>query len=236
MADEDAWQYFYFDPVYNGIDWRPTPEADVYEMVFVRNPTLERFQFVFKVFPKLQEFSPKDLYKKHPTKPHHWRHIGRVDDILVFSNGEKMMPRITEDLLSAHPAIRSALVVGRGRFNAAAILEPNEIPETQLGIKSLLEGLWETVMEANKIAPTHGMLSKSHLMIVSPNKPFLRAGKGMILSETGSVDTETGPQGLYGEEQQSMRTLRRLANCMRTQKAAPGVPLSLYLSKLMPDW
>ncbi len=151
-------------------------------MVFVRDPKLERFQFVFKVFPELQEFSPKDLYKKHPTKPHHWRHIGRVDDILVFSNGEKLMPRVTEDLLSAHPAIRSALVVGRGRFNAAAILEPNEIRETQEDVESLLEDVWKTVIESNEIAPTHGMLSKSHLMLVSRGKPFLRAGKGTILT------------------------------------------------------
>ena len=195
VADEDAWQYFYFDPVYNGIDWRPTPDNDVYEMVFVRDLELERFQFVFKVFPNLQEFSPKDLYKKHPTKPHHWRHIGRVDDILVFSNGEKLMPKVTEDLLSSHPAIRSALVVGRGRFNAAAILEPNEIPKTRQGEKSLLEDVWMTVMESNKIAPTHGMISKSHLMIVSPGKPFLRAGKGMLLAELGTLDTKIRSQG-----------------------------------------
>lgn len=170
-------------------------------MVIVRDPKLERFQFVFKVFPQLQEFSPKDLYKKHPTKPHHWRHIGRVDDILVFSNGEKLMPRVTEDLLSAHPAVRSALIVGHGRFNAAAILEPNEIPKSPQGVESLLDDVWKTVMESNKTAPTHGMLSKSHLMIVSPDKPFLRAGKGNLLTAPDGPSTKVAPQGLYGVEQ-----------------------------------
>ena len=92
------------------------------------------------------------------------------------------MPRLTEDLLSAHPAIRSALVVGHGRFNAAAILEPHEIPQTQQGVENLLDDVWVNVIESNKMAPTHGMLSKSHIMIVSPDKPFLRAGKGKAMA------------------------------------------------------
>ncbi|KAK4693808.1 hypothetical protein P7C71_g3655, partial [Lecanoromycetidae sp. Uapishka_2] len=138
------------------------------------------FQHVFKVFPELQEFSPRDLYERHPVKPDHWRHIGRVDDILVFSNGEKLMPRKTEELLAKHPAILSALVCGHGRFHAAAILEPREYPRTERDSEILLDEIWEIVQKSNLIVPTHGVLSKSHLMLSSADKPFLRTPKGTL--------------------------------------------------------
>ena len=89
-----------------------------------------QFQFIFKIFPLLQEYSLKDLCKKHLTKAYHWWHISRVNGIMIFSNGEKLMPRVTEYLLSAHPAIRSALGIGHNCFRAVAIMEPNELPET----------------------------------------------------------------------------------------------------------
>ena len=38
-------------------------------------------------------------------------------------------------------------------------------------------------MESDKIAPIHGMLSRSHLMIVSPDKPFLHAVNGVVFIE-----------------------------------------------------
>lgn len=147
-------------------------------MVFVRNPHISDFQNVFKTFNHLQEFSTKDLFERHPVKPHHWRHVGRIDDVLVFSNGEKLMPRTTEELLAAHPALRSALVVGHGRFNAAAILEPVQFPESGQDSKRLSDEVWRTLVESKETAPSHGRLSRSYLMVALPEKPFQYIAKG----------------------------------------------------------
>lgn len=38
-------------------------------------------------------------------------------------------------------------------------------------------------MESNEIAPIHGMLSRPHFKIVSPDKPFLHAVSGMVFVE-----------------------------------------------------
>ena len=182
VADADAWEYFCIDPKYNGIDWRATPEKGVFEMVYVRDPNLAQFQDVFKVFDNLEEFSTKDLFRKHPSKPHHWRHEGRVDDILVFSNGEKYMPARTEEMISAHPKLRSALLFGHGRFNAAAILEPRDFPKCNTDAIRLLDSVWPMVEMSNKQAPTHGMLSRSYIILAAPDKPFLRTPKGRTRS------------------------------------------------------
>ena len=168
LADPEAWQYFCFSPLYSGIDWRPTPQDNIFEMVFVRDPKIMDFQDVFKVFLELQEFATNDLFEKHPSKANHWRHVGRADDILVFSNGKKLMPKVTEELLSAHPALRSALVVGHGRFNAAIILEPNEVIKSHQDSERLIDEVWATVESSNKKAPSHGNLFRPYLMVASP--------------------------------------------------------------------
>ena len=92
------------------------------------------------------------------------------------------MPKVTEELLSAHPALRSALVVGHGRFNAAVILEPNEGFKSHQDSERLIDEVWVTVESSNKKAPSHGNLSRPYLMVASSDKPFLRTAKGQLAS------------------------------------------------------
>jgi acyl-coenzyme A synthetase/AMP-(fatty) acid ligase len=83
----------------------------LYEMIVVRDPKLAMFQGMFHTFPELNEISTKDLYQKHPTLPDHWLYRGRADDIIVFSNGEKLNPITMEEKIAEHPDVRSALIV-----------------------------------------------------------------------------------------------------------------------------
>ena len=64
----------------------------LYELVVRRNESLRLFQGVFFTFSELQEYSMKDLFSKHPTKPDLWLYEGRADDVVVFSNGENFNP------------------------------------------------------------------------------------------------------------------------------------------------
>ena len=179
IADADAWQYFCFNPLVNGIDWRPTPEKDVFEMVFVRSAKLGVFQDIFKTFPDIDEYATNDLFRKHPTKPHHWIHAGRADDIIVLSNGEKVLPREIESLIGSYPTVKAVIVVGKDRFNIAAIIEPRTITNDQARRKQILDEIWPAIAEANKISPSHSQIAKPYVMLSSPDKPFLRAGKGI---------------------------------------------------------
>jgi long-subunit acyl-CoA synthetase (AMP-forming) len=59
------------------------------------------------------------LFQRHQTKPTLWRHVGRKDDVIVLSNGEKFTPVDFEKLVEGHPRVRGALVVRKNRFQAA---------------------------------------------------------------------------------------------------------------------
>lgn len=183
-SDPYLWQYFHHNPDVFGCEFRKhAGEEDVYELVVVRqeqNKNHPGLQGVFYTFPELQEWSTKDLYRPHPTLADHWIYHGRADNIIVFSNGEKLNPVTIEEIVCDHPALKGAMVVGSQRFQAGLIVEPHTYPETEEEKHALLESVWPLVEQANEETVQHGRISRDLLVLSNPEKPFLRAGKGTI--------------------------------------------------------
>ncbi|KAK3948964.1 hypothetical protein QBC32DRAFT_408241 [Pseudoneurospora amorphoporcata] len=179
--DRKLWRYFHFDNERFGIDWRPHDGDSSYEQVIVRKDKNPGFQGFFYTFPDSQEYSTKDLYKPHPTVKDHWIYQGRADNIIVFSNGEKLNPVTIEEAVQGHPKVKGALVVGTNRFQPALIIEPVEDPATEEERKALLDAIWPTVVRANKETVAHGQIGRQYVALSTPGKPFLRAGKGTVL-------------------------------------------------------
>ena len=50
--------------------------------------------------------------------------IGRLDDVIVLSSGEKLVPVAQENFLSARPLIKGAVMFGRGQNEPGLLLEP----------------------------------------------------------------------------------------------------------------
>lgn len=179
-----VWQYFIFNDKLGGIVWKEHDAQNrIYEMVIRRSESQGRVnQSVFYIFPDLSEWSTGDLYQAHPTKPNHWMHYGRADNIIVFSNGEKLNPVTIEDSLVGHAKIKGALVVGQDRFQPALILEPTAeaTPQNEEAAQALIDEVWPLVEELNKITVHHGRLSRELVALSGPNVPFLRVGKGTV--------------------------------------------------------
>ena len=181
-VDQEDWEYFCYNPDYNGFEWRKSEAGEgIYEQVIVRKPELDMFQGVFQTFPEINEWSLKDLYSKHPTKADHWIYRGRDDDIIVFLNGEKLNPVSIEGTLRSHPLVSSALVVGAGRMQPAVIIEPSKgTPEAYEDREKLIDEIWPTVVAANKESVAHGRIDRHYIMLATPDKPFFKSGKGSI--------------------------------------------------------
>lgn len=156
-------------------------EDDLYELVVVRpSSPAQHMPLAFYTFPDLNEWSTKDLYKPHPTVPDHWLYSGRIDSVIVFSNGEKLNPVSIEETVSAHARLRGALVVGQGKFQAALILEPTVYPPNAEEEEKLVEDVWSLIQEANKKTVAHGRISKDLVMVARSEKAFSRSPKGNI--------------------------------------------------------
>ena len=198
IPEPGDWEYFSFSPLL-GQEFRHV-EGDLYEHVLVRNrnPDLSIFQGIFFTFPDLEEFATKDLYSKHPTRPGWWHYRGRIDDIIVFSNGEKLSPLAIEALIESHPAVNSALVGGHGKFQSVLLVEAVKVPSTKQERDELLHEIWPTIERANQQSPAHGQLFKDLVLFTTTVKPMLRAGKGTVQRKK-TLD-------LYDEELDSMYT------------------------------
>lgn len=172
VTDPEDWSYVCLNPLLNGIEMRPV--ADLFELVYVRNPDCAQFQGVFKIFPHLLEYSMRDLYSRHPTKPHHWRHESRKDDIIVFQSGSKFNPMLHERTIAMHPRIHACLLVGTGKDRPAAIIElhPKHYTEDASVQKSLLKEIWPYVRKANDVADNFGQLEQRYVIFAKSTKPF----------------------------------------------------------------
>lgn len=165
-----------------GADWRCRDEAEgIFELVIRRkDPRDAGDQPCFYTFPDLDEWTTGDLYKAHPSLPDHWMYCGRADDIIVFSNGEKLNPVTIEETLAGHPAIKGAVVGGQDRFQPALILEPTEPPKDKAAEEALINGVWPLMEEINAMTVAHGRIVRRLVMVADVEKPFPRSGKGSI--------------------------------------------------------
>lgn len=188
-TDPPDWNYVCFSPYYNGIQWRPASstspsDSNLYELVIVKDPSLSLFQSVFDIYPEQDEYPMRDLYSAHPSKPHHWKHEGRKDDMIVFASGTNFHPAPRERIINEHPAVKSCLVVGDRRCAPAALVELHAPYASKLhdeqGRKAMLQALQPKLDEVNRTADSVGQLSARRVLFASPEKPFLRAGKETV--------------------------------------------------------
>ena len=178
-VEQEDWSYIHFGPN-AGVEFRHH-SGDEYELVVIREEKLRPFQPVFELFPDLPEFLSKDLFSKHPTKPDLWLYQGRSDDVITFLNGEKTNPISMEGSISSHPDIRSALVIGQGRFEASLLVEPCQSEPLSINDRAqFIERLWPVIQKANSHCPAHARVSKSHVVFTMPEKPMSRADKGTV--------------------------------------------------------
>ncbi|OAA55119.1 Male sterility, NAD-binding protein [Cordyceps fumosorosea ARSEF 2679] len=176
QTDYNNWDWFIFDNKQFGCRYDHVDD-NIYEQTIVRH---EPFQPIFYTFPDATEYKTGDLFEKHPTLPGHWRSQGRMDNIIVFSNGEKLNPVTLEATVTLHPDVRQALVVGHGYFQAGVILEPAAArgPLDNAQKEAFIASVWPVIEKANAATVEHGRVARHLVTVSEPKKPFLFSAKG----------------------------------------------------------
>lgn len=175
----DDWNYVQIHPEINA-EFQHRFD-DLYELVVRKREDPQHYQPVFKHFPDLEEYETRDLFSPHPTKSDLWTHQSRIDDVIVFLNGEKTNPISFEQEVGRHPEVRAALVGGQQRFEACLLVELND-PKflSDEEKQQAIDRIWPTVEKANVSCPSHARLSRSRILLADSTMPFPRAGKGTV--------------------------------------------------------
>jgi nucleoside-diphosphate-sugar epimerase len=174
--DKRDWRYLEWNPN-AGYDLRDAGEG-FFELVVPRGEG-RAAHAVFHTYPDKDEYKTGDLFVPHPEKKGLWLYSGRNDDVIVLSNGEKFNPTAMEEIISSHPLVARALVVGQGRFQSGAIVQPNWSAWTGEP-SALIDEIWATIKKANESAPGHAQLMKSHIGLALQSKPFQLTPKGTV--------------------------------------------------------
>ena len=195
----EDWIYFHFDPRMKGVEFREVSPG-LYEQFFTHHGSTDPFHWSFYTFPDRSEFSMKDVYSKHPSKPDLWFYEGRSDDVIVLSNGEKFNPNDMEATLRSCPGVFGALIVGQGRFEVAAVLElKGNTADTEEARKRVLEDLSPYVTKANESAPAYARIGLDHFLFTKPSKPMLRTDKGTVKRRATNQAYEKEIDELYAD-------------------------------------
>ena len=213
QSGPEDWEYFHYNPELKGIEFRPIADgSDTFEQVFVRHPSTDSYHSTWLTFPELKEYPTKDLYTKHPTKPNRWLYVGRDDDIIVLSNGEKLNPLAMEATLRDHPSVKGALIVGQARFAPAAIIELRDSAaeeiQTPEQCAKFIEDIWPFAEAANEKAPGHAQLTRDRMILSKAGKPFQRAAKGSVQRKaTVKLYTEEIDEIYKRDDDESLKNL-----------------------------
>ncbi|KAI0468452.1 male sterility protein-domain-containing protein [Xylaria cf. heliscus] len=178
VMDPEDWEYFEFHPASGFV--AKHHHDDLYTMTFERNPMHESIQSCFRIFPDLAEYSPGDLISRHPKKENLWTHRGRMDDLVVLSNGEKFNPIPIEEVLRSCHYVKDVIVSGEGRFQASVLVEKDPESAPSASDTDIVESLWPFVERANENSSAHSRITKSLILITSSQKPFSRSAKGTL--------------------------------------------------------
>ncbi|CCD55192.1 similar to NRPS-like enzyme [Botrytis cinerea T4] len=208
LPPKENWDYFDFSTSFGAV--MKHHSGELYELVVVRDPSIEAYQGIFYTFPDLSEYKSRDLFSRHPSKNNLWRHEGRSDDIIVYSTGEKFNPTSMENVLNSHPGVKSAIVHGTKKFQSSLLIEPTN-PESSKD--DLLDELWPAIKAANISCPAHArIMSKDFVAFTRPDKPFPRAGKGTIQRKQAEKLYETELNSLYDTKTDGHGTKNENAN------------------------
>ncbi|KAL9007605.1 MAG: hypothetical protein Q9173_007165 [Seirophora scorigena] len=181
MPSPEDWEYMEWHPVIKH-EMRVTDHDDtIHELALYMDSETEKTAALNHNLPGAKEYSTRDLFQAHPTKPGLWRFYGRNDDIIVLGNSAEFFPVTMETKLQRHPLLCGALVIGRGRSRPALLGKTKE--EEVSDQSPLLEKLWPAVEGANTLVPHHGRIIRPLILVASAQKkkPFVRAGKGPVV-------------------------------------------------------
>lgn len=152
-------------------------------------------------------YCTKDLFVRHPEHYNWVKYVGRMDDTLTLTLGEKTNPVPIElDIVSHHrpsspslaasrsntdhqrgnsPLIQECIVFGDGRPQVGALLLPSDAgAELSRNRSAYLEAVWPVIAAANARAPSHSRLLPEMIHILDPGTEVPVATKMSILRPT----------------------------------------------------
>ncbi|KAG6888349.1 hypothetical protein C0995_009042 [Termitomyces sp. Mi166 len=203
-GDEGDWAYMEFGKRAK-VRWMPQGDG-TFECQFL---TTNTHSLPIENLPDVRGYATSDLWEPHPTKDYLWKIVGRIDDVVIHSSGEKTVPGPMEDIVMSSQYVMGTVIFGRAHNQPGILVEPKaqyaiDITD-QTQVAKLRNKLWVVIDEANKIAPAFSRIFKEMILITSKDKPLPRTGKGTVMRKMALKAYDDEIEGLYATVEQSAK-------------------------------
>ncbi|KAG6909219.1 putative NRPS-like protein biosynthetic cluster [Tephrocybe rancida] len=209
-GEERDWEYMRFQDRAN-VRWVSQGDG-TFECQFL---AWEHHQPMVLNLPDVEGYATSDLFANHPTKKDLWKIVGRIDDVIVHSSGEKTVPAPMEDIIMSSPLVQGAIIFGRERDQTGILIEPKPGNAIDLSsnteLASLRNKIWPIIEEANKVAPAFSRIFKEMILITSDAKPLPRTGKGTVMRKAALATYNEEIAALYDTVESNIKTAENVA-------------------------
>lgn len=145
---------------------------------------VSRCKLIGHPFAWEEEFELQDDLAANPEKPDsEVKILGRNDDVIILATGENVLPHPLERTLEQHCLVKRAIVFGHGQFELGLLIE--SLPTFGGPPEELVDEIWSTVEEANKLMDNHARISSKGAILVKP------AEKDIPLTDKQSMKRKT---------------------------------------------
>ncbi|KAL1658229.1 male sterility protein-domain-containing protein [Schizophyllum commune] len=146
-------------------------------------------------------YATNDLFVAHPTKPHLRRVVGRRDDVIVHSTGEKTVPAPIEGVVLTSPLVAAAVMFGRGRDEAGILIELAPAHQVDVdddtAVAAYRNAVWPVIEEANRVAPAYSRIFKELILTTRMGKPLPRTEKNTVMRKLALEVYNTDIEKIY---------------------------------------
>ncbi|RFU34869.1 hypothetical protein B7463_g1454, partial [Scytalidium lignicola] len=110
-------------------------------------------------------YHTKDLFIPHKTLHNAWKFVGRLDDRVTLTNGEKVLPLSIEGRIRKDPLVKEAVVFGVDRPIPGLLLFRAPIAES-LSDDEFLDAVWPSIEDANSRAEAFSQISRNMVAVI----------------------------------------------------------------------
>lgn len=129
--------------------------------------------------PQPNSLHTRDLFRRHPTLDA-WYYLGRQDDRITLSKGEKILPLPLESAIIESPLVRQALVFGDGReFPGLLVFRSEKAVGMDDG--AVVDAVWPIVEKVNATAESFAYISRAMMVILGTERDYPRTDKSTII-------------------------------------------------------
>ena len=106
-----------------------------------------------------------DLFIAHPTIPNAWKFVGRADDRVTLSNGEKVLPLPIEGRIVQHHLVREAVMFGVDKAVPGLLLFRAKAA-ARLSDEEFVDQVWPAIEDANSRTEGFSQISREMIVVV----------------------------------------------------------------------